>query len=148
MKYSKYDIEFIDDRSYYWFTSKNISGEGSVVKIVRMQLTAIPGRYNLALSDLIDGIENYNNRTRHGDLMKVLGTIASIVIDFTTVYPMSQIVMKTKNPAKQRLYRMNISNNLERIRKIFVVTGQTDENEPFTEFENGKNYLSILISLR
>ena len=146
MKYSKYVIEFTDDRSYYWFTSKNVLGEGSVIKIVRIQPTAIPGRYNLALGDVVGGVEIYDNRTRHGDLIKVFGTIAKIVLDFTTVYPQAEIAVKTNNPIKQRLYRMNISNNLEEIRKIFIVYGKTDENEPFTEFQKGKNYLSILVS--
>ena len=41
---------------------------------------------------------------------------------------------------------MNISNNLEEIRKKFIVSGETHENEPFAEFQKGKNYLSILIS--
>ena len=97
MKYSKYVIEFTDDRSYYWFTSKNVLGEGSVIKIVRIQPTAIPGRYNLALGDVVGGVERYDNRTRHGDLIKVFGTIAKIVLDFTTVYPQAEIAVKTNN---------------------------------------------------
>ena len=146
MKYRKYEIEFTTDRSCYWFTSKNVLGEGSVIKIVRMQPTAIHGIYNLALGDIIQGVENYDNITNNGDLKIVFGTIANIVIDFTTKYPKAQIVVKSDNPIRQRLYRMNVSNNLEKINKYFNVYGTSNENIQYTKFEKGKNYISILVS--
>ena len=54
MEYDKYDIEFTNDRLFYWFTSKNLAGYHLVRKIVEMRLISKPARYNLALADIID----------------------------------------------------------------------------------------------
>ena len=103
-------------------------------------------RYNLALSDFINGEDNYENITDNKDLELVLGTIGAIVLDFTETYPQNEVLITGNTAVKRRMYRMQVSNNLEEIQKIFNVFGAKEETDEFEEFKKGENYLSILVS--
>ena len=61
--------------------------------------------------------------TNNQDTIKVLATVAASVYAFSDVYPNARIYATGSTPARTRLYRMGISNNLEELQEQFDVFG-------------------------
>jgi hypothetical protein len=139
-----YEVNVSPDGHVFWFVSTGPNG--SITKVVTMQPMERVGRYNMAMADVINGELDYDNLTNNNDMDRIFGAIAVIVRRFTNRYPASQINIKGSNPARTRLYRMKISNNLERITAEFNVYGAIDNRLKFKHFRKGENYVAILVS--
>ncbi|HVU97870.1 MAG TPA: hypothetical protein VHE34_21750 [Puia sp.] len=72
----------------------------------------------------------------------VMGTLGSIIYDFTNLFLDAAIFIQGTNRARTRLYQMNINKHWERILPIFEVFGlKEDQWEPF---KKGVNYDAFL----
>jgi hypothetical protein len=83
------------------------------------------GIYNLAFGDLDAATGEINDIrvTNNNDRQKILVTIATIVLDFTSQYPGAWIFMKGSTLSRTRLYRMGISKHWEEISMDFEIFG-------------------------
>jgi hypothetical protein len=71
-----------------------------------------------------------------------MGTLGSIIYDFTNIFPEALIYIEGTTAARTRLYQMNINKDWERIEPIFEVFGlRRDHWEPF---KKGINYQAFL----
>ena len=145
MRYECYTSEADDTLMTFEFVSEG--PKGRIKKRVIFQLSEdTEGMYNLAFGDVdsktnqIDDLAVTNNNDRH----KVLATVASIVDLFITKYPHAIVHAKGSTPARNRLYRMGISNNFEEINEDFYVYGLLNDKK-WSLFEKNKNYSAFLI---
>lgn len=76
-------------------------------------------------------------------LLKVLATVAATVLDFTDSYPNALIYATGSTPARTRLYRIGIANNLNEIKGKFVVLGYA--NDQWSQFQKGVDYQAFLV---
>jgi len=143
MNHNKQTITSTPDKKAYWFIS---SGVKDVQKAVFMQKMDEPGRFNLAMADIIDGKKDFENRTNNRDLEIVFGSIADIVLDFNGRYPKAEIYITGNTKSKTRMYQIQIAKHLTEIEEHYDVYGHIQKNGDFTRFKKGVNYLGILIS--
>ena len=76
------------------------------------------------------------------DTAIIIGTVGSIIYDFTHVFPKAQVVIRGTNTARTRLYQMHINKYWPRIDPVFVIYGL--KNEQWEFFKKGKNYDAFL----
>jgi len=129
-------------RNTFEFVSQ---GERDVLKVVVLQKTDEVNVYNLAMGDLINGRVNYSNVTDNKDTAIVIQTIGEIVQMFTKNNYERRVFVTGNTPARIRLYRRYLSNNLEKVTDKFYVWGANDDGTGFEVFKKGKNYTGFLV---
>lgn len=125
MNLDKYNLEISENSICFYFTS--IGRKGAIRKIIKFQPLSKPQYYNISFGNLIDdNTVDDKNITDNGDSQKVLATIAHSVLFFTNENKIARIIVVANSPAKTRLYRIGISNNLYEITKKFHLLGLLD----------------------
>ena len=121
-----YEVDVSLDFETYEFVS--VGPNGDVVKVVRYSEINVKGYYNLGFGDKdpITGFISDLTVTNNGDSQKVLATVAATLYAFTNENPEATIIATGSTKARTRLYRMGITNNLEEIKKDFIVFGLTE----------------------
>jgi hypothetical protein len=120
---------------------------GRIKKVVQYSLTGTKNVYNLGFGDFDEDTGEISDLsvTNNGDSLRVLATVASTVYAFMKKYPDAWIFVTGSTPARNRLYRMGISNNLDEISTDFFVYGYTSDGlwEVFTA---GAAYEAFLLT--
>jgi len=110
-------------------------------------LTGTKNVYNLGFGDFDEDTGEISDLsvTNNGDSLRVLATVASTVYAFMKKYPDAWIFVTGSTSARNRLYRMGISNNLDEISTDFFVYGYTSDGlwEVFTA---GAAYEAFLLT--
>ena len=101
--------------------------------------------FNLSFVDVDSVTGEISDRavSNNGDSQKVLATVAATTIDFTDRYPDAVVYATGSTPARTRLYRMGIANNLQDIESYFEVYGL--KNGMWEFFKIGKDYEAFII---
>lgn len=143
MNQERYEFEADPISAVYEFVSVGI--KGSVKKLVIFTTIEPPDIYNLAFVDIDPqtGEQSDLITTNNGDSQKVLATVAATVLDFTDSYPNALIYATGSTPARTRLYRMGIANNLNEIKGKFEVLGYA--NDQWSQFQKGVDYQAFLV---
>ena len=143
MQMPHYLINANTDRSIYRFDS--IGKKGTIKKIVSFALLPnYENVYNLAMGDYVDDKINYGNITDNKDLEKVFITVAQTVIEFLETHPNAMVYVEGDEPRKTRLYRINISVNIELIKQDYEVLGLLETG--LEEYKPNADYIAFLIS--
>lgn len=144
MHYDQYEITPGDTAMVYEFVSQGPKGD--VKKTVIYSQTGITNLFNLGFGDQNENTGEMDDCvvTNNGDSIKVLATVASTVYLFTNLFPNALIGAAGSTPARTRLYRIMISNNLETIRRDFEVYGFLDGD--WQTFSVDTNYSAFLLS--
>jgi len=144
MNYPRYEYSTEDELSIFEFES--VGSKGKVKKVVQYTEMTIKGYFNLGFGDLDIKTREVNDEivTNNGDGQKVLATVVSTVYAFTGKYPNAYVYATGSNEARTRLYRMGISNNLEELKRDFLVYGLRN-NDVFEKFIVGEDYLGFLV---
>ena len=144
----QYELEISEASMTFEFFSEG--PKGVIKKRVEYKLIdADENVYNLALGD-VDPITNALNDkviSNNGDSKKVLSTVASTVYTFIKEYPDAIIYAQGNNAARARLYRIGISNHLEKLMEEFDVYGYLD-NFGWLIYEKNKDYSAFFIQKR
>lgn len=145
MNYPRYEYATEDELNIFEFES--IGTKGKVTKIIQYTEMSIKGYYNLGFGDLDLETKEINDEivTNNGDGQKVLATVVSTVYAFTGKNPEAYVYATGSNEARTRLYRMGITNNLEELKKDFLVYGLRND-EVFEPFIVGEDYLGFLVT--
>ena len=140
MNLDHYQFKLRSDYHEYEFYSDGPIGR--IRKIVRFGFVKsrdIPF-YNLAFGDWMDGTNYLDDTTvsNNGDKIKVLSTIATIVLYFTGCNPNAIIYAEGSTPARTRLYQMGINQLWSEVKMVFQVYGVKSDGilEPFRKNEN------------
>jgi hypothetical protein len=139
---NRYDGRFDADLRTFRFISEGPNGR---IKKVVHYVRIYPNFYNLGFGDLNILTNEIDDRviTNNGDSQKVLITVAYTLFVFTDHYPRAFVVAAGSLPARTRLYRMGISNNLEIIENDFYVLGQ--KGDYWYPFEKNVDYDAFLV---
>jgi len=117
-------IESSDKRVAYNFTSK---GEKDIIKRVFFDKIDETTIYNLSFGNVVITEEGEDitdkSRDNNSDVNKVLSTVFTCTIDFLSRYSTSKVILWGNTEAKNRLYKMSISNNLENFNDYLNVYG-------------------------
>ena len=140
----QYLIDISDASMTFEFVSEG--PKGAILKRVQYKLTHRKNVYNLALGDVNPETNAFDDGviSNNGDTKKVLATVASTVYLFVKKYPKAIIYAEGNSPARTRLYRIGISNNLEELKKEFDVFGFLD-NAGWEEYQKNKDYSAFFI---
>jgi hypothetical protein len=95
------------------------------------------GDYDPSTGDISDTKVSHNH-----DTDVIMGTLGSIIYDFTNVFPQALIWIKGTSPARTRLYQMNINKHWDRIEPVFEVFGL--RGAKWELFRKGVNYDEFL----
>jgi hypothetical protein len=71
-----------------------------------------------------------------------MGTVGSIIYDFTRIFINALIFITGSCPARTRLYQININKHWAQIEPVFEVFGL--KNEEWQPFKKGINYDAFL----
>jgi len=143
MNQERYEFEADPTATVYEFVS--VGAKGNVEKLVIFTTIEPPDVYNLAFVDIDPqtGEQSDLITTNNGDSQKVLATVAATVLDFTDSYPNALVYATGSTPARTRLYRMGIANNLNDIKEQFEVLGYA--NGQWYDFQKGVDYQAFLV---
>jgi len=138
-----YEVDISLDLQTYEFTS--VGPKGDITKVVRYSEINVKGYYNLGFGDKdpITGFISDLTVTNNGDSQKVLATVAATLYAFTDANPGATIIATGSTEARTRLYRMGITNNLEEIKKDFIVLGLTETG--WDTFKRNITYGAFLV---
>jgi hypothetical protein len=96
------------------------------------------GDYN-EVTHAIDDEVTSNNQ----DKMKILGTVASTVMDFASGFDRVAIHARGSTPARTRLYQMGLNAYKKEIALLFTISGF--KNNKWNNFEEGVNYEEFVV---
>ena len=118
--------------------------KGRIKKAVRFTRIAV-NVFNLGFGDLNEytGEINDISITNNEDSKKVLATVATIVYDFTLLYPAVWVMAKGSTLSRNRLYRIGIVTNLHEIKSRFEIFGLKDNK--WESFKLQIDYSAFLI---
>ncbi|WP_394367093.1 DUF6934 family protein [Pseudobacter ginsenosidimutans] len=77
----------------------------------------------------MDDAYNVSNQDRN----KILATVAGAVYEFTAAYPDRVVYFSGSTPARCRLYRMAIGNNLNQLALFEILGDRSDSSEYIVE---------------
>lgn len=144
MKDQRYQLKFSVSYTLYEFTSEGPLGR--IPKIVKYTESNIEDIYNLGFGDKLDDTDDFDDEviTNNQDSKRVLATVAATVYIFLDKYPKASIFATGSSMARNRLYRIGISNNLEEIEEDFIILGRL--NDSWERFEKNRNYTAFLLT--
>src|SRR6187402_3471687 len=105
--------------SSYRFTSV---GRKQITKEVVFTHTGYRNIVNMGFGDVLpNGIIDDKANSNNGDIVKVLGTIVQIMIDFTNKFPATEIFFTGSTPERSRLYLRIIRSYQRSFSNIFTI---------------------------
>ena len=96
------------------------------------------------------GLEEIDDKitTNNGDKDKILSTVALTATPFFDEHPNSILFFIGSSPSRTRTYQMAIRQNIEMLKKNFVIRGYVENSNLPEEFQKNKNYEAFLIEQR
>jgi hypothetical protein len=134
---------YTTNNKYLAYEFESTGPKGIIKKVARF--TEIdPGIYNFGFGDLNESSGEINDIviSNNGDGDKVLSTLASIIHDFTLIYPHAAVFIQGTTRGRTRRYQMGINKYWGQIRLSFKVWGQ--KNGKWESFRKGENYEAFL----
>jgi hypothetical protein len=121
--------------------------KGKIKKVVSFTPYNAAGRtcFNLCFGDwdemrqMVDDLIITDNK----DSLKVLVTVAQIVLSFADLYPETFIYLKGSTPARTRMYQMEIKRFWSEISALFIVYGYA--NNEWQLFLKNSQYDAFMI---
>jgi hypothetical protein len=126
------------------FEFESIGTKGIIKKVARFTLIESPFIYNFGFGDLDENTGDINDTisSNNGDQDKIMGTLGSIIFDFTTLNSDAQIYIEGTNATRTRLYQMSITKYWNQIDLFFEVYGL--KQDKWYLFEKGINYEAFI----
>jgi hypothetical protein len=135
------------DKTYKVYSFISRGPKGPIHKVAKFnELYANTYNFGFGDYDAKTGDISDTTTSNNGDTAIIMGTVGSIIRDFTYIFPKAQVVIRGTNTARTRLYQMHINKYWPRIERVFVIYGLNDEQWEF--FRKGKNYNAFLGRLK
>ncbi len=133
----KYDYTASKNFLVYSFISCGTNG--LIPKICKFSLIG-KNIYNFGFGDLNTETGEIDDvvESRNGDIEIIMGTVGSIIYDFTNIIPEALIFIEGNKAAKTRLYQLQIGRYWHQVNLIFEVWGL--KNDHWELFRKGVNY--------
>lgn len=139
--------QFRTNASHLDFEFESEGPKGKIKKVVRFSPQNANGvtYFNLGFGDFnsltgsVDDLSVSNNNDRD----KILATVASIVLEFTSHFPDTMVYAQGSTASRTRLYQMGIAANWNEIEPIMLLYGYA--NGIWQRFEKHVNYRAFLV---
>jgi len=143
MEYDRYYIEASSSLLKFEFHSEGPKGKIKK-QIVFKAFKDNPNVFNLGFGD-VDETGEINDMviTNNHDSTKVLTTVALTVYKFYEKHPDSYVFITGSTKTRTRLYRIGITNNIDKIKNDFDVYGFIEKS--WESFEKDCDYEAFLI---
>lgn len=140
MNLDKYEFVSRGDHKSYEFYSKGPRGSIKKVVIYKRLVQWNKNVFHLEFGDWDDVTKsiNYKVTSNNNDREKILATVASTVLDFTTINPAAIIYAVGATPSRTRLYQMGINLYWDEISRMFDIYGFRQGN--WEAFQRSCNY--------
>lgn len=140
-----YDFKLYEQLWSYEFYSEG--PKGRIKKVVQFIPFIYDGRncFNLFLGDWNEEINSADDLiiSNNQDSLKVLITVAKIVLEFTNSLPEAIVHIKGNTRSKTRLYQIGITKHWIDISALFTVVGYT--NNKWQLFLKNVNYEAFMV---
>lgn len=132
-----YDYLDSEDKTQFFFVS-----EGKQGKIIKMVLFTHlrDDLWNLGFGDLNKGQIDDSIVSNNHDIVKLIGTIAKIVYDFSDVFPLRRIEINPIDEKRKRLYHHIFRRNYDTINADFQVRGVYKGRDDEEDYSREKIY--------
>ena len=138
---------FKSDNAEYTYRFESVSDEKRIQKLVLLTETDNPTIVNLALLDeMADGELSDTSVSDNDDMRTVLATVFRIAADFLNRNPNYSITFRGSDDRRNRLYRIVISREIDRLISSYEVYGFNGQT--FSLFKNNEVYHGFLIRRR
>ena len=130
---------YFANRTFKVYSFLSSGPRGSIQKIAKFSKLT-PHVYNFGFGDYdpLTGDIWDTRASNNQDTDIIMGTLGSIIYDFTTIFPDAVIIIEGTSAARVRLYQMNLNKYLTRIEPIFEIYAL--KNNCWEPFRKGKNY--------
>jgi hypothetical protein len=132
-----YNYLSLENKTVYFFESDG--EQGKIIKIVVFE-SIDETLWNLAFGDFNEGTINDSIVSNNNDIVKLIGTIAKIVYEFSVAFPLRQILIKPVDEKRKKLYNHVFRRHLKVINQSFVVKGtflnQEEDYSPEIFYDN------------
>ena len=135
--------QYSASKSLLVYSFASIGPKGTIPKIAKFSLIGTNvynfgfGDYNPVTGDISDTTTSNN-----GDTDLIMGTVGSIIYDFTNLFSNALIYIKGTDATRTRLYQSHINRHWESIDPVFEVWGLKDGD--WRAFRKGVNYEAFL----
>jgi hypothetical protein len=111
-----------------------VIGRKQITKEVVFTHTGYMNIVNMGYGDVLpDGSIDDKANSNNGDIVKVLGTIVQIMIDFTNKFPDSEIFFAGSTPERSKLYMRIVRTYYYAFSKIFTTNILEPKGNSFVE---------------
>jgi hypothetical protein len=134
---------YTTDRTFKVYSFMSSGPNGIIQKIAKFNEIE-PDIYNFGFGDYdpkTGGLSD-THVSNNQDTDTIMGTVGSIIYDFTNIFMEALIFTEGTNAARTRLYQININKHWERIAPVFEVFGL--KNDRWEPFKKGVNYDAFL----
>lgn len=146
MNEKKYELSISDSYLDFEFTSNGPRGQFK--KIIRYSPQNAGGvtYFNLGFGDLNEETGTVDDKvvTNNADRDKILATVATSVLIFTSHFPDALVYATGSTSARTRLYQIGISANWKDIDEILHVYG-FEQEKGWQPFQKNFNYQAFLV---
>lgn len=100
--------------------------------------------YNFGFGDYDTQSNNISDTavSNNKDVDIIMGTVGSIIYDFTNIFPKALIFIQGSTPARTRLYQVNLNKHCERIDPLYEIWGLLKKE--WVPFQKGINYEAFI----
>lgn len=136
--------QYSADKSFTSYLFYSSGPNGTIQKVANFSETDQPNVYNFGFGDYNSTTQTVSDtaNSNNGDIDIIMGTLGSIIYDFTNLNPNATVFFLGTNAARTRLYQMNISKHWEKISPLFELFGY--KNNAWHPFKKGVNYEAFM----
>lgn len=135
--------QYYTNASGFDYEFDSVGPAGTIRKVAHFSVMGT-NVYNFGFGDLDINTGEISDtvKSKNGDSNRILGTLGSIIYDFTTMYMEALIYIEGTDATRTRFYQMNISKYWNQIEPIFEVFGLL--NGQWEDFRKGINYEAFM----
>jgi hypothetical protein len=134
---------YTTDKTFQAYSFISHGPNGPIHKIAKFN-ELYPNAYNFGFGDYDAKTGDISDTkvSNNGDIELIMGTIGSIIYDFTNLFPKARVLIQGTNTARTRLYQMHITRHWHDIEPVFKIYGLL--NDQWELFKKGINYEAFL----
>jgi hypothetical protein len=110
----------IGDELFWGFKSEGVKG---IIPKVVLFTPIRNGKWNLGFGDWKNNDIDDKTMSNNQDVVKVIGTVAKVAIEFLEHYPDATLVIKPADEKRKKLYNIVFQRHFETIKDKFKIIG-------------------------
>ena len=135
--------EYTADKTFKVYSFISYGPKGAIHKLAKFnELYGDTYNFGFGDHDIRTGGISDTRISNNEDMPMIMGTLGSIIYDFTNVFPNAWVMIRGTNTARTRLYQMHINRFWPQLEPLFVIYGL--RNEQWELLKKSRNYDAFL----